>query len=556
MSGLANLKIGKKLFVIASVAILGLVILGLFSLRQMKQIYDAANYGNENSVPSILTLSRIASGSDQYFSGVLRHILNTDDKAMASIEQDLANDLQTVKKAFAEYEKLISDETDRKLLGDSVRLFGDLVKIVDEVLPLSRGNKNTEARDLLTQKGLPAVKLIEHAVEEHFKYNDKLADDGSKKADSTYSSAKWESIVVVAVISVTVLLLVLLVRRAIVGPVEQASKLAENMAAGDLSKGLEITQKDEIGMMVGSLNTMRMQVGAMIKDIQQGIEQLTASSQGMASVSRQLSSSAQETAQKTSAVAAAAEEMSTNVQSVSAAMEQSSGNVSLVATATEEMTATVAEIGQNAAKARAVSERAVIQSQQTTEKVSVLGESARKVGRVTEAITEISEQTNLLALNATIEAARAGDAGKGFAVVANEIKELARQTAAATVEIKSQIDEIQSTTNTTISDIGKISEVIVEINGVITGIATAVEEQGAVTNEIASNISQASQGISEVNENVAQTTMVVSDISQNIAQINQQSKHVGEGSGQVQKSAGDMSALANKLHTLVGKFTV
>ena len=139
---------------------------------------------------------------------------------------------------------------------------------------------------------------------------------------------------------------------------------------------------------------------------------------------------------------------------------------------------------------------------------------------MTETITEISEQTNLLALNATIEAARAGEAGKGFAVVANEIKELARQTAAATVNIKDRINEIQSTTSTTVVDIEKISKVIIEINNVISGIATAVEEQSVASNEIAGNISQASQGLVEVNENVAQSTTVVADITREIAEIN------------------------------------
>ena len=70
-----------------------------------------------------------------------------------------------------------------------------------------------------------------------------------------------------------------------------------------------------------------------------------------------------------------------------------------------------------------------------SEKIDQLGRDTLEISKVTEAINDISEQTNLLALNATIEAARAGEAGKGFAVVANEIKELAKQTSAATNEI-------------------------------------------------------------------------------------------------------------------------
>ncbi len=206
--------------------------------------------------------------------------------------------------------------------------------------------------------------------------------------------------------------------------------------------------------------------------------------------------------------------------------------------------------------ARGIAESAVNQAKSTSAKMAELEKSAKKIGQVTETITEISEQTNLLALNATIEAARAGEAGKGFAVVANEIKELARQTAAATVDIKNQIGDMQSNTNATIGDISRISEVIFEINTVINAIATAVEEQSAATTEIAGNITQASQGIAEVNENMAQSTIVVSDITHDISDINQQSEQVGSGSGQVQNQAQELAKLAKQLEQLMAQFKV
>jgi methyl-accepting chemotaxis protein len=248
--------------------------------------------------------------------------------------------------------------------------------------------------------------------------------------------------------------------------------------------------------------------------------------------------------------------MSSNIQSVSAAMEQSSASVHMVASATEEMTVTINEIAQSAEKARSISDGAVNQSRFVSEKMALLSESARKIGRVTETITEISDQTNLLALNATIEAARAGDAGKGFAVVANEIKELARQTAAATVDIKNQIGEMQSTTATTVADIVNISEVIAEINNVINGIATAVEEQSTASNEIAGNVSQASLGIAEVNVNVAQSTMVITNITRDITDINQQSNDVGACCDQLLLSAQEVAELAVQLENLVKRFKV
>ncbi len=101
--------------------------------------------------------------------------------------------------------------------------------------------------------------------------------------------------------------------------------------------------------------------------------------------------------------------------------------------------------------------------------MTALGMAAQAIGQVTETITEISGQTNLLALNATIEAVRAGEAGKGFAVVANEIKELAKQTAEATQAIKGKIEDVQTPTASTVTEIDQISTVINGVNEIPRG---------------------------------------------------------------------------------------
>jgi len=358
---------------------------------------------------------------------------------------------------------------------------------------------------------------------------------------------------------VGVALLWLILARGIVRPIKDCVGFTELLAQGDFSRDVPMVLRqrgDEMGDLARAYHTMVNNIREMLKSMMESTQTLTSSSTDLAAVSKQLSSAAKDTTDKSSAVATASREMNTNFQSVSAAMEQSTSNVNMIASSTEEMTATVNEIAESAEKARMIAETAVRQSQLTTVKMTDLGASAKKIGHVTETITKISEQTNLLALNATIEAARAGEAGKGFAVVANEIKELARQTAAATVDIKDQISEMQNTTSITVADIEKISAVIVEINNVINGIATAVEEQSAATSEIANNISQASLGIAEVNENVAQSTIIVADITRDITGINQQSNQVGEGSNHVQLSAQSLADLAFKLETLVKKFKV
>ncbi|TKB25392.1 methyl-accepting chemotaxis protein [Desulfopila sp. IMCC35006] len=455
---------------------------------------------------------------------------------------------------------LLDEEIRPAFLKDSVTYAQQFFSIaLGEFSSAIRNNQMGKAREIFLQQLKPAYINHRHAIDRVVELaNANFAQLEIHAADEL----QWRQYAMLIVfIGVVVLSLTLgaLISRNISKPITVIVSILEGIAQGDLLQKVPAGLRrrgDEIGQMAQSLHTMVEQLGSMIREIVVGVKKLTSSSTDLAAVSRQLSSGARDTSEKSGAVAAASEEMSVNIQSVSAAMEQSSNNVNMVASSTEEMMATITEIAGNAEKARSISEGAVSQSRLASDKMDSLGESARNIGRVTETITEISEQTNLLALNATIEAARAGEAGKGFAVVANEIKELARQTAAATVTIKERISEIQSTTSTTVVDIGEISTVIVEINSVISGIASAVEEQSAASNEIAGNISQASQGIAEVNDNVAQSTLVIADITREIAQIDQQSHQVVEGSSQVHLNAEGLFDLASQLETLMKKFKV
>ncbi len=373
-------------------------------------------------------------------------------------------------------------------------------------------------------------------------------------AKDTASNAKLFIVIGTVLIVIISLIISGVITRAITKPVNKAVEIANSLAMGDMTQRLAVDTKDEVGMLSTALNKIAEDLGNMLKQVQSGTEMLTGSSENLSDVSAKLTKTSEDTSGRAGAVASASEEMSVNMTSVSAAMEQSASNVGMVATAAEEMSSTVHEIAQNAARAKDITEGAVTQSQQTSAKMTDLGKAANKIGQVTEAITEISEQTNLLALNATIEAARAGEAGKGFAVVANEIKELAKQTAEATVDIKDQIDEMQGTTNSTITDIQSISDIINEINDVITTIATAVEQQSAATSEISENVAQASAGIGEVNENVAQSSVAIQDVSRDIVQISSGASEINSSSQNVNQSAGQLSDLAEQLNDLVRKF--
>jgi len=385
-----------------------------------------------------------------------------------------------------------------------------------------------------------------------------IAEIDKAEAFAAIKALKWVSGIVAIIGIAAIVVLALFITRSIVRPVAGVVTSLTDLSQGegDLTTRLPITGNDEVGDLARRFNEFMDKLHTMVKDIVKGVETLSSSSTELSAISQQMSASAEQTSGKSNTVATSAEEMSANMNSVSAAMEQSSTNTNMVAAAAEEMTATINEIAQNAEKARSVSVQAVDQTKGAGRQMAELGSAAQAIGKVTETITEISEQTNLLALNATIEAARAGDAGKGFAVVANEIKELAKQTAEATLDIKKQIEGIQNATGTTVQSIDQIGQVIEGVNDIVATIATAVEEQSVSTKEIAENIAQASRGIDEVNENVAQSSKVSGDITKEIGEVNQASAEIANSSSQVRLSADELSALAEQLNEMVGRFKV
>jgi methyl-accepting chemotaxis protein len=348
------------------------------------------------------------------------------------------------------------------------------------------------------------------------------------------------------------------ISRKITVPIKRAGEMLKDIAQGegDLTKRLKVETKDEVGEMAEWFNRFIDTIQKIIKDVAQNSNQVKEASGELSQISKQMSSGAEQTSEKANGVAAAGEEMSSNMTSVAAATEEAATNVNMVATASEQMIATINEIAQNSEKASNITSEAVVQTQSASNKVDELGSAANEIGKVVETITEISEQVNLLALNATIEAARAGEAGKGFAVVANEIKDLAKQTAEATQEIKENIGAIQGSTDATVTEIGQILKVINDVNDIVSTIATAVEEQSVTTKEIAENVVQASQGIQEVNENVAQSSIVAGDIAKDIEDVNQASGEMSDSSNQVNMSAESLAKLSEMLSEMVGKFKV
>ncbi|MBY0275961.1 hypothetical protein K2Z84_11495 [Candidatus Binatia bacterium] len=180
-------------------------------------------------------------------------------------------------------------------------------------------------------------------------------------------------------------------------------------------------------------------------------------------------------------------------------------SVATVAAACEELTATSEEISRRTTDSARLTEETVRVSGAAVNSVGLLNEAATRIGGIVALIDKVAAQTNLLALNATIEAARAGDQGKGFLVVANEVKHLSRDTAAATSEIRAQVDAMRCTVREVADVIDGVGRAIRQIDEGAGAVADSVDEQRKATAEIGRTIAEVSDNTRLVSERLGGT---------------------------------------------------
>ena len=505
MKLLSNVRIGTRLAIGFGVVLALTLLSTAFALVTARSNAEATRQMMEKPLAKerlisdwyVLTYSAIARTS---------MIAKTTDETLPVTFADVISD--SVKKGsetMAKVEALLESDAEKAMFQSIVDLRAKYQAAKDAVSKAKASGSPDETERAFKESFQPAAKAYESRVLELLSMERKGINDMSA------AIAAAEERTFILRIAMTALVLVLgggfavLISRSIVKPLGEAVKVAETVAAGDLTSRIDTGAKDETGQLMRALKEMNDSLVKIVGEVRHG----------------------------TDTIATASSQIASGNQDLSSRTEQQASSLEETAASMEELTSTVKQNADNARQANqlaaSASEVAVKGGSVVSQVVDTMGSinaSSRKIVDIIGVIDGIAFQTNILALNAAVEAARAGEQGRGFAVVASEVRSLAQRSAAAAKEIKTLIGD-------SVEKVEEGSKQVAEAGRTMDEIVESVKRVTDIMGEITAASQEQTSGIEQINQAITQMDQVT---QQNAALV----EEAAAAAGSLQEQAGGL----------------
>ncbi len=512
---IGDIKITSKLWF--SYGFLALIIgfVGAIGFIKLVSISNSLSNIGDNRIPDLIDFAQMNTERMKVRAQTLEvWVYESDVDARNSYSEILSKRQQSWDVVEKTWSNILArnrqSETGRRLieqLKGEYKAWRDSYIGIDKVIgQLSKTTDPTEKEELYSQYHKVYSEMVPISDKMGATFTKALENNMNNtieiiKQDKSSSSSAEVLIVFVIIISISIAVVVsYLIVKAITIPLQKSVRIAESIAMGDLTVNIDVIQKDEVGVLAKSMQSM-------VEKLREIIGSILAGSQGIAEASIQMSSTSQNLSQGANEQASSVEQVSSTMEEITSNIEQNSENSSLTEKLSNQSLAGMLDMSKKSAEAV---------------------EANRTIADKIKIINDIAFQTNILALNAAVEAARAGEQGRGFAVVASEVRKLAERSKVAA-------DEIVSLSNKGL----KLSE-----------------EAGKKMHEIMPELEKTTKMVQEIAAASAEQTNGASQINNAIQQLNTVTQQNAAASEELSSSAEELSGQAEQLKDLVSYFKI
>ncbi|WP_343583675.1 methyl-accepting chemotaxis protein [Herbaspirillum sp.] len=477
---ITNLKIGTRLSIGFGFLVVLLLAMAAFGTSRLfmlnSQIDDVINDKYPKTVLANDIIDKV-----NLTARASRNILLMSDPGQIAKEIQVIQEASLKNQASIDkLDSMISGEKGRALMKDVQEARAKYNAGREEVLKLAQAGAKDEATAVLLEKVRPVQLNYMNTVEALIKHQNQLMHESGEEAKDEYQEARNLMIALGTLAIVFAALTAWLVTRSITSPLNRAVKVAETVAAGDLTSQIDASGRDETGQLLRALRTMNDNLLNIVTQVRVGTDTISTASSQIAAGNLDLSS-------RTEEQASSLEETASSMEELTATVRQNAENAR--------------EANQLAISASAVAVEGGNVVGQVVDTMSAINESSRKIVDIIGVIDGIAFQTNILALNAAVEAARAGEQGRGFAVVASEVRTLAQRSAAAAKEIKQLIDD-------SVDKVDSGSKLVDQAGQTMSEVVASVKRVTDIVGDITDASREQGEGIEQINQAVTQMDQV------------------------------------------------